>query len=69
MTLKIKELDVVMTQQEVADLLKINIRTWKKWRATKPDMPEGISMGSNVIFRTDEVLDWLEKQRIKKEEA
>ena len=60
----IDDIPIVMTQQEVADFLRINIRTLKRWRNEKSDFPKGVNMGVNlVVFRKEEVLAWFNKLR------
>jgi len=65
----IDDVAVVMTQQEVADLLRVDVSTIKRWRKSRADFPEAIAMSYRVIlFRKDEIFAWIETMKEKKKD-
>lgn len=51
--------DEVLTKEDLAKMLKIGVRTIDRMR--KEGMPY-FNIGSNVRFRREKVIEWLEKR-------
>jgi hypothetical protein len=60
----VDKLPIIMTQQEVANLLRIDIRTLKKWKGTIRGFPSTISVNARtILFKRDDILAWIDKQQ------
>jgi len=53
--------DELLTEQELADLLKVSVRTVRSWR-TEGTGPPSLRIGRGVRYRRRDVDAWLEQQ-------
>ena len=56
-----KELPVFLTVKELAEMLRVKVRTIYSW--VEADLIPYHKPGRTMIFRLDEIIDWLEKKR------
>ncbi len=59
------EFEVLLTQSELSEFLKISERTLERWRSEQQGPPfiQPIR-GGKVRYRKTDVSDWLQKQRV-----
>lgn len=53
---------VFLTQREVADLLRVPVRTVEDWRLTRSG-PPWVKLGRHVRYEQAELLAWVEERR------
>lgn len=51
----------LLTPEELADYLKISLRTIEGWRLSKKGPPH-VPMGKHVRYRADHLAQWLNQQ-------
>ncbi len=56
---QLREQFKLLTTEEVADILGYKPETMEYWRATRQG-PDYIKAGRNVLYRSKDVVDWLE---------
>ena len=59
-----KQNDEILTRQEVADYLRINLVTIHSWN--KHGILNPIRMGNRIFYKKQDILDVLEQQKINK---
>lgn len=57
-----ERIDVLMTLEEVAELLRMPLATVRYWRVLGTG-PRGFIVGRRLRYLRQDVLDWLEEQR------
>lgn len=53
---------VFLTQREVAELLRVPVRTVEDWRLTRSG-PPWVKLGRHVRYEQDELLAWVQGKR------
>ncbi|MDM4762163.1 helix-turn-helix domain-containing protein [Galbitalea sp. SE-J8] len=53
---------VLFTSREVADLLRVPLRTVEDWRVTRSG-PPWLKLGRHVRYDRDELLAWVKERR------
>ncbi|GAA2012820.1 hypothetical protein GCM10009739_26690 [Microbacterium ulmi] len=53
---------VLLTSREVADLLRVPLRTVEDWRVTRSG-PPWLKLGRHVRYDRDELLAWVKERR------
>jgi excisionase family DNA binding protein len=61
-----KELPVFLTVKELAEMLRVKVRTVYSW--VENDLIPYHKPGRITIFRLDEIIGWLEKKRAEERE-
>ena len=56
-----KELPVFLTVKELAEMLRVKVRTIYSW--VEGDLIPYHKPGRTTIFRLDEIMEWLEKKK------